>query len=127
MSQRKKQVRQNFRDAVFARDAFTCRGCGLVPPSTVPAGTSMFRCAGRSGPERAEAELDAHHITDRNEMPNGGYVAENGISLCETCHAKAEAFHCGEPVPPGFSPVELYVLIGSSEEEARAASERLAE
>src|SRR4051812_36853788 len=106
MSQRKKQVRQKFRDAVFARDAFTCRGCGFA-----------------SSPERAEAELDAHHVTDRNEMPHGGYVPENGISLCEACHAKAEAFHRGEPVPPGFSPAELYLLVGSSEEEARAASE----
>jgi hypothetical protein len=110
MSQQKKQVRQKFRTAVFARDAFECRACGFV-----------------SAPERAEEELDAHHITDRNEMPNGGYVAENGISLCEMCHAKAEAFHCGEPVPPGFAPAELYALIGSSEEEARAASERLGE
>ena len=107
MSQRKKQVRQKFRDAVFARDAFTCRGCGFV-----------------SNAERAEDELDAHHITDRHEMPNGGYVAENGISLCGTCHEKAEAFHCGEPVPPGFAPAELYVRIGSSEDAARAAAER---
>jgi 5-methylcytosine-specific restriction endonuclease McrA len=109
MSQRKKQVRQKFRDAVLARDAFTCRVCGFA-----------------STPER-EDELDAHHITDRNEMPNGGYVAENGISLCEACHVSAEAYHRGEPVPPGFLPAELYLLIGSSEEEARIASERLAE
>lgn len=110
MSQRKKQVRQKFRDAVFARDGFACRVCGFA-----------------STPERAEEELDAHHITDRNEMPNGGYVAENGISLCETCHLSAEAFHCGEPVPPGFLPAELYLLIGSNEEAARSASERLGE
>lgn len=110
MSQRKKQVRQKFRAAVFARDGFACRACGFA-----------------STPERADEELDAHHITDRNEMPNGGYVAENGISLCAECHAKAEAFHCGDPVPPGFAPAELYALIGSSEEEARAASELLAE
>jgi hypothetical protein len=110
MSQRKKQIRQNFRTAVFTRDAFACRGCGFV-----------------SAPERVEDELDAHHITDRNKIPNGGYVAENGIALCAVCHEKAEAFHCGEPVPPGFAPAELYELIGSSEEEARAASERLGE
>ena len=110
MSQRKKQIRQQFRDAVFARDAFTCRGCGFT-----------------STPERAEDELDAHHITDRHEMPHGGYVAENGITLCADCHEKAETFHCGDPVPPGFAPAELYALIGSSEEEARTASERLAE
>jgi hypothetical protein len=110
MSERKKQVRQQFRDAVFARDAYACRGCGF-----------------ESTPECAETELDAHHITDRNAMPNGGYVAENGISLCAECHAKAETFHCGESVPLGFLPAELYARIGSSEEEARAASERLAE
>jgi hypothetical protein len=110
MSKRKKQVRQKFRAAVFARDDFTCRGCGFA-----------------STPERAGDEIDAHHITDRNEMPNGGYVAENGITLCADCHAKAEAFHCGDPVPPGFLPTDLYELIGSSEEEARSASERLSE
>jgi hypothetical protein len=110
MSQRKKQIRQQFRNTVFGRDAFTCRRCGFA-----------------SAPERAEEELDAHHITDRNEMPNGGYVAENGITLCADCHAKAETFHRGAPVPPGFAPADLYALIGSSEEEARAASERLAE
>jgi 5-methylcytosine-specific restriction endonuclease McrA len=110
MSQRKKQIRQKFRDAVFGRDHFTCRGCGFA-----------------STPERAEEELDAHHITDRHEMPNGGYVAENGVTLCETCHAKAEAYHCGGPVPEGFAPANLYALIGSSEEEARAASEKLGE
>ncbi|MBP3955764.1 HNH endonuclease [Gemmata sp. G18] len=110
MSQRKKQIRQKFRDAVFHRDNFTCRTCGFF-----------------SAPESAENELDAHHITDRNEMPNGGYVAENGISLCAPCHEKAEAFHRGEPIPPGFTPADLYALIGSSEDEARAASERLGE
>jgi hypothetical protein len=110
MSQKKKQVRQRFRAAVFARDRFTCRGCGFA-----------------SSPQCAEDELDAHHITDRTEMPNGGYVVENGISLCAACHTKAEAFHRGEPVPPGFMPADLYARIGSSEGEARAASERLAE
>lgn len=108
MSQRKKQIRQRFRDAVFTRDGFSCVMCGF-----------------RSAPERAEEELDAHHITDRNEMPNGGYVPENGISLCATCHEKAEAFHCGNEVPPGFSPAELYERIGSSEGRARTASGRL--
>lgn len=110
MSQQKKQVRQKFRAAVFAREAVACRGCGFA-----------------SAPDRAEDELDAHHITDRNEMPNGGYVAENGVSLCADCHARAEAFHRGESVPPGFLPAELYRLIGSSEDAARAASERLGE
>ena len=106
MSREKQEVRRRFRAAVFARDNYSCRCCGF--PST---------------PERAEEVLDAHHITDRHEMPRGGYVAENGISLCADCHALAEAFHRGEPVAPGFGPAELYARIGSSEEAARAASE----
>jgi hypothetical protein len=108
MSQRKKLIRQQFRNAVFGRDAFACVGCGF-----------------QSSPDRAEDELDAHHITDRHDMPNGGYVAENGVSLCAECHVKAEAFHRGEETPPGFAPRELYERIGSDEETARAASERL--
>jgi hypothetical protein len=46
-------------------------------------------------------------------MPNGGYVKENGITLCkigENCHLKAEN------VEPGFEPELLYRLIGSSKE-----------
>jgi predicted restriction endonuclease len=107
VSRSKKLVRQQFRTAVFARDGYACRGCGHP-----------------AGPGRADAELDAHHITDRNAMPGGGYVPENGISLCATCHWKAEAFHRGDPVPVGFSPDELYQRIGSSEQVARAVAER---
>lgn len=109
MSQKKKQIRAAFRQAVFTRDGFACRGCGF-----------------QSSPEHAEAELDAHHITDRNEMPNGGYVAENGISLCKArCHELAETYHKGEPVEPGYSPEELYALIGSSRRQAVVAAEKL--
>lgn len=106
MSTQKKQVRTNFRTAVFERDGYSCRACGF-----------------ESAPERADGELDAHHITNRNEMPNGGYVVENGISLCVDCHKMAESHHRGDPVPAGFSPDELYELIGSSEPDARAAAE----
>ncbi len=106
MSRQKKQVRWYFRSAVFERDGYTCRACGFV-----------------SSPEHAAEELDAHHITDRNEMPNGGYVVENGICLCSACHWKAETFHRGEPTPDGFNPSELYALIGSDVARARAASE----
>lgn len=79
--------------------------------------------------------LDAHHITDRNLMPNGGYVKENGITLCsgdddnelyykKSCHWKAEQFHIHGEAYPGFSPEELYKKIGSSLELAMKASER---
>jgi 5-methylcytosine-specific restriction endonuclease McrA len=102
MSQKKKQVRAAFRDAVFGRDGHRCRMCG-------------------------EPAADAHHITDRTEMPHGGYVAENGISLCEGCHELAEALHATGTAHPGYAPDDLYSRIGSSHEQAVAASERLGE
>ena len=105
MSGRKKRVREAFRQAVWGRDAHRCRMCGV-----------------------GGVELDAHHITDRNEMPNGGYVASNGISLCEGCHVRAEMYHSsgGLHWPQGWHPDDLYGVIGSSYEEAARDSERLA-
>lgn len=96
MSQEKKKIRFEFRKRVFTRDRYRCKKCGY-----------------QSSLSKAEEELDAHHITNRNEMPNGGYVKENGITLCkigENCHLKAEN------VEPGFEPELLYRLIGSSKE-----------
>ena len=101
----KKEVRLQFFQAVFNRDK-ACRTCG--------AGWKM------SGPR-----FDAHHITDRSSMPNGGYVLENGIFLCPDCHWRAEAYHRDEVPEDGFWPDELYLLIGSSYEKAFEASERL--
>lgn len=62
-------------------------------------------------------KLDPHHITDRNEMPNGGYAPENGITLCPVCHRSAE-FGI-------YSPEELYRKIGSSKEKAVEAARQL--
>jgi len=92
MGKREKQlIRERFRSAVFARDKNSCKTCG-----------------------NKEEPLDAHHITDRNEMPNGGYVLENGISLCPKCHILAEQFHSTGTAAENFSPKDLYNLIGSS-------------
>lgn len=102
MSSEKKKIRQAFRDAVFERDDYKCRICG------------------------AESDLDVHHITDRTELPNGGYVMENGISLCPICHKHAELFHITKgDWWKNMHPDELYKLIGSSYERARDASRRL--
>lgn len=102
----KKSIRADFRNAVFERDKYQCVKCGKKPDVD---------------------ELDAHHITDRNEMPNGGYVKENGISLCKDCHWKAEQFHRTGKAAEGFSPSDLYDAIGSSislaMEQAKALSE----
>lgn len=105
MGSDKKEVRKAFRDAVFARDKYCCRTCGE--------------------PYRDEAPLDAHHIIDRHDLPFGGYVKENGISLCAACHLEAEEWHSiGVPLA-GFTPEELFALIGSSLDAAIAASEAL--
>ncbi len=103
----KKQLRNGFRNDVYERDKHECRVCG-----------------------RKDGKLDAHHITDRTEMPNGGYVKENGITLCSNedgCHLKAEKFHMSDNKEwvKGYHPDDLYKLIGSSYEEAFLKSEAL--
>jgi hypothetical protein len=105
--QDKKKIRAAFRNAVFSRDRFTCKGCGE---------------------KGTEETLDAHHITSRDLMESGGYVAENGITLCKKvggCHEKAEAFDANSNIVPGFEPTTLYSLIGSTYAQAIQASEKL--
>lgn len=59
--------RDDFRESVFARDGHQCVMCG------------------------ASGKLDAHHIIERRLWLDGGYYLENGVSLCEPCHLKAES------------------------------------
>lgn len=108
MSNKKKQIRSLFRDSCYKRDGYRCAMCFF-----------------KSSAEHAQEELDAHHITDRNLMPNGGYVKENGISLCADCHVKAEVFHSTGVAHPGYAPEDLYQKIKSSLEKAIEASEEL--
>ncbi len=58
-------------------------------------------------------------------MPAGGYVTENGISLCPWCHEKAEEFHKTGIAVEGFAPADLYKMVGSSYDLAFAASKKL--
>jgi hypothetical protein len=105
----KKQIREDFKSSVFKRDKNTCRVCNT---------------------KHTDIEmLDAHHITDRSLMPNGGYVKENGISVCkEKCHMKVEAFHItdGASWIQGLHPDDLYKMINSSKELAIKKSNELA-
>ena len=98
---KKQLIRQKFNDAVFSRDNYKCKFCDVTE------------------------NLDAHHITDRGEMSNGGYVKENGITLCEKHHKCAEQFHKsnGKSWHENMHPDNLYVLISSSKEEATRKSE----
>lgn len=114
----KKLIRRKFKEDTFDRDGYCCKWCGNGPVY-----------------EATDAVFDAHHITDRNEMPNGGYVKENGITLCkynvdgeeDSCHMKAEKFHITEGAEweEGMHPDDLYKLIGSSKELAITKSEKL--
>jgi 5-methylcytosine-specific restriction endonuclease McrA len=103
MTSEKKKIRARFRDGVFERDKHKCVFCTCTE------------------------NLDAHHITDRSEMPNGGYVRSNGITLCSNHHVLAEHFHISGGVEwtIGMHPDDLYARIGSSKEQAMRDSEKL--
>ena len=125
MTTRKQQLRDAFREAVFARDGYRCAVCGF-----------------QSSKETADHDLDAHHITPREQMPGGGYVVQNGVSLCAPertggkmalgCHYKAESVlaKIAEGYGPedehslwyDMSPQSLYRKIGSSFAAAYEAS-----
>lgn len=112
MSKGKKAVRKRFRESVFRRDRYKCQVCGKqwTKEDTDP----------------VDKKMNAHHITDRSLMPNGGYVKENGITVCEDpCHMRVEQYHITGTVDDGLHPDDLYVKVGSSLEIAMAASERL--
>jgi hypothetical protein len=104
----KKAIRAAFRMACFERDGYRCAVCG---------------CRSKL--------LDAHHIIDRHDLPAGGYVPENGITLCsgddeDNCHWKAERWHATGSAPLGYDPQSLFERIGSNLDLALSASERLA-
>lgn len=94
--QKLKELRRLFREQVLERDNHKCKFCDCTE------------------------DLDAHHITNRNDLPFFGYVISNGITLCPKHHAQAERYHhtsckkCFQDV----SPERLYELINSSYEQA---------
>lgn len=108
MSEEKKKIRKKFRDDCFKRDNYACVKCGF-----------------QSSLQMADKDLDAHHISSRKDMPQGGYVAANGISLCSSCHEKAEIFHSTGTAHPGYSIEDLYKAINSNYELALEASKKL--
>ena len=98
----KKAVRAAFNEACLTRDGHRCVICGAT-----------------------NIKLDVHHITPRDQMPRGGYIAENGVTLCaagkDSCHTRAEmALKETEP-DPIYGPSALYDKIGSSHERAMQA------
>ncbi len=106
----KKNIRKTFRRAVFGRDEYRCILCGARGYDHNDSDTKPVELV----------PLDAHHVTNRNDMPYGGYVVENGISVCQTCHLLVE-----DPKELKYGAENLYNLIGSSYELAYAASDKL--
>ncbi len=58
-------TRQEFRKKVFNRDNHKCVVCG-------------------------KKGQDAHHILERRLFTNGGYIPDNGVTVCSKCHIKSE-------------------------------------
>jgi len=67
-------TRKQFRTEVFERDSHTC---------TVP------WC-------EEQTDLDAHHILERDLWDDGGYIPDNGATVCEWHHRYAES----DDIPP---------------------------
>lgn len=109
MSIKKKEIRRKFRLVCLTRDKLTCVMCGLKAKSF----------------EEAEQIFDIHHVKNPKEIVNGGFVLENGITLCHSCHEKAEVFHSTGTALEGFSVEDLYKKINSSYEQAVIASQKL--
>ena len=70
-----KKIRQNiefrlWREAVFARDNWTCQKCGA-----------------RSGNGK-EVYLHPHHLQNFAAYPELRFAIDNGITLCRDCHKK---------------------------------------
>ena len=113
----KKEIREKFKREVFKRDNYTCKVCKKV-----------------YGIENSNL-LDAHHIVDRSEIISGGYVKENGITVCKepllsfetSCHMKCEKYHIssGNECEEGLHPDDLYKLIKSSKDLAIEKSKLL--
>ena len=103
---KKQAIRYNFRTNALNRDNNKCKVCNAKPDIN---------------------ELDVHHIIDRNEIINGGYVKENGITLCKNCHLKAEQYHItnGEYCEELYMPDNLFKLINSNSDLAIKKSQKL--
>ncbi|MHB0929516.1 MAG: RNA ligase family protein [Candidatus Nanopelagicales bacterium] len=65
MTEQNLMTREEFREAVFARDGHRCVFC-------------------------KQPAVDAHHILERRLWPDGGYYLNNGASVCAVDHIRCE-------------------------------------
>ena len=85
-----KRWRKSFNEGCLERDGYKCVFCNKTE------------------------NLDVHHITDRHEMPNGGYHITNGITVCNNHHLECEKYHMDEPCEEQYLPCSLYRKIGTT-------------
>jgi len=62
-------TRKQFRNGVFERDGYKCVNCGASADDT---------------------PLDAHHLIERRLWSDFGFYIDNGVTVCDPCHIKAE-------------------------------------
>lgn len=117
------KIRENFRFKVFQRDNWKCLFCSeSIWKLKIENSLKVTKI---DNVELIGVHLDAHHIMDRNYFTNGGYVAENGITLCEKHHLMAEKYHMtnAQEWEEGMHPDDLYKKINSSFEQAIKADQ----
>jgi len=68
---RKSREYKLWRIAVFERDNYTCRWCGIKSGIGI------------------KVYLEAHHVKLFSEYPELRFAIDNGITLCRDCHNKA--------------------------------------
>ena len=96
-----KKWRKQFNEDCLKRDKNKCVFCNIIE------------------------DLDVHHITDRHDMPNGGYAMTNGITLCSEHHILAEEWHATGSGREEYSANSLYDKIKSSYDKAYKDSQKL--
>lgn len=73
LSDRRKPEYKEWRDAVYARDNYTCQICG----------------------DAKGGNLQAHHVKDFANHPDLRFVVSNGLTVCQSCHEKIHL----KPIP----------------------------
>lgn len=83
------ELREAFHESVFERDDYRCKVCS-----------------------EGSTQLFAHRINDWPNNSNGGFVLENGITLCIECKHEALALRRGAENPLwNFRPLPEFVAM----------------